>query len=137
MGWPTSSVPRRVACSFAVAALWSAALGLAGCAEQEQNGDTPQGPQRQSSEGEKGAMGANETIGQRYPRPPANSNMVWQRVPPSGRMVDLETGDFVTVQSADREYEQFVLHLRDKNGLIGRVFDVQLNHGDSEPRMPY
>jgi hypothetical protein len=52
-------------------------------------------------------------------------------------MVDVETGDYVSVQGADREYQKFILHLRDSAGAIGRVFDVQLNHGDSKPRKPF
>src|SRR5688572_17771633 len=99
----------------AVAALWTSALGLAACTEPAQDDDAPRGSERQSSQGGNNSMGANEPNVRRYPRPPANSNLVWQRVPPSGRMVDLETGDFVTVQRTDREYEQFILHLRDKN----------------------
>jgi hypothetical protein len=82
-------------------------------------------------------MHANETNVQRYPRPPANGNIVWQRVPPSGRMVDLDTGDYVTPQTTDIEHRRSILHLHDKNGAIARVFHLQLSSGESQSNVPF
>ncbi len=82
-------------------------------------------------------MSATEEGARRYPRPPANDRFVWQRVAPSGRMVDLETGDSVSVHGADREHRMFILYLRDKSERIGRVFEVQLKDGSPQDHIPF